>query len=86
MRENWIWSQGWEDPLEKGKATHSSYVMLLLKLGKFPFNVRVDLATYKGKNFQRRTQIEQTELIPEWNGGVGRKMGGSVYVYKLSFN
>ena len=24
MRETWLWSLGWEDPLEKGKATHSS--------------------------------------------------------------
>ena len=24
MRETWVWSVGWEDPLEKGKATHSS--------------------------------------------------------------
>ena len=24
MWETWIWSLGWEDPLEKGKATHSS--------------------------------------------------------------
>ena len=24
MRENWVQSLGWEDPLEKGKATHSS--------------------------------------------------------------
>ena len=24
IQENWIWSLGWEDPLEKGKATHSS--------------------------------------------------------------
>ena len=24
MRETWVQSQGWEDPLEKGKATHSS--------------------------------------------------------------
>ena len=24
MRESWVWSLGWEDPLEKGKATHSS--------------------------------------------------------------
>ena len=23
MRETWIQSLGWEDPLEKGKATHS---------------------------------------------------------------
>ena len=24
VRETWVWSLGWEDPLEKGKATHSS--------------------------------------------------------------
>ena len=24
MRETWAWSLGWEDALEKGKATHSS--------------------------------------------------------------
>ena len=23
-RETWVWFLGWEDPLEKGKATHSS--------------------------------------------------------------
>ena len=23
-QETWVRSQGWEDPLEKGKATHSS--------------------------------------------------------------
>ena len=25
MRETWVGSLGWEDPLEKGKATHSSF-------------------------------------------------------------
>ena len=24
MRETWVQSLGWEDPMEKGKATHSS--------------------------------------------------------------
>ena len=24
MQKTWVWSSGWEDPLEKGKATHSS--------------------------------------------------------------
>ena len=24
MQESWVQSLGWEDPLEKGKATHSS--------------------------------------------------------------
>ena len=26
MRETWVRSLGWKDPLEKGKATHSSIV------------------------------------------------------------
>ena len=24
MRETWVWSLGWEDPLEEGMAAHSS--------------------------------------------------------------
>ena len=24
VQETWVWSLGWEDPLEKGKATHYS--------------------------------------------------------------
>ena len=24
MQETWVWSLGWEDPLEKGKANHSN--------------------------------------------------------------
>ena len=30
--ETWVWSLGWEDPLEKGKATHSSILGLSLWL------------------------------------------------------
>ena len=26
MQETWVWSLGWEDPLEMGKATHSSFL------------------------------------------------------------
>ena len=28
MQETWVQSLGWEDPLEKGKATHSSILAL----------------------------------------------------------
>ena len=30
MRETWVRSLGWEEPLEKGKATHSSILGLPL--------------------------------------------------------
>ena len=33
--ETWIQSLGWEDPLEKGKATHSSNHTHFVSLGKF---------------------------------------------------
>ena len=26
MQETWVWSLGWEDPLEEGMATHSSFL------------------------------------------------------------
>ena len=31
MQETWVQSQGWEDPLEKGKATHSSILAREIK-------------------------------------------------------
>ena len=27
MQETWVWSLGWEDPLEKEMATHSSILV-----------------------------------------------------------
>ena len=30
MRETWVWSLDWEDPLEKGKAMNSSILALSL--------------------------------------------------------
>ena len=30
MRETWVQSLGWEDPLEKGKATHSSILAWII--------------------------------------------------------
>ena len=30
-QETWVQSQGWEDPLEKGKATHSSILAREIK-------------------------------------------------------
>ena len=33
MRETWVRSLGWEDPLEKGRATHSSILAWRSPLG-----------------------------------------------------
>ena len=52
MRESWVQSLGWEDPLEKGKATHSSILAytvhgatkswLQLSEFYFPFNLALE--------------------------------------------
>ena len=35
MQETWVRSLGWEDPLEKGKATHSSILAWII-----PWNIQ----------------------------------------------
>ena len=35
MRETWVPSLGWEDPLEKGKATHSSILAWRIPWGQY---------------------------------------------------
>ena len=45
MQETWVQSLGWEDPLEKGKATHSSI------LGwRISWNVQMVIAVMKLKD------------------------------------
>jgi len=34
MRETWVQSLGWEDPLEKGKATRSSILAWRIPMGR----------------------------------------------------
>ena len=68
MRETWVWSLGWEDSLEKGKATHSSVPawripwtiqsMGLQRIGHnwVTFTCREAMATYLC-NVQRKPNI-----------------------------
>ena len=37
MWETWVQSLGWDDPLEKGKATHSSILGISMVRGAWPF-------------------------------------------------
>ena len=36
MQETWVWSLGWEDPLEKGKATYSTILAWRIPWTKEP--------------------------------------------------
>ena len=57
MWETWVQSLGWEDPLEKGKATHSS--ILTWRIPKeSDMTERLSLS-HKGRN---RNQLGSTEI------------------------
>ena len=38
MRETWVWSLDWEDPLEEGMATHSSILVWRISHGENPMD------------------------------------------------
>ena len=49
MRETWVWSLGWEDTLEKGKATHSNILAWRIPWTGLQ-RVRHDWATFTFQN------------------------------------
>ena len=72
MQETWVQSLGWEDPLEKGMATHSSILAWEIPWIEEPGGlksmelqrVRHDLVTkspptYNGKEEKRREGVER---------------------------
>ena len=55
MQENWVESLGWEDPLEKGKATHSSILAW-----RIPWTVIVHVVA---KSWTRLSDFHFTPLL-----------------------
>ena len=56
MWETWVQSLGWEDPLEKGKATHSGILAW-----RIPWTVRV------GRDFHLLSVLEGEGTCSHWN-------------------
>ena len=53
MQETWVQSLGWEDPLEKGKATHSSSLAWRIPWieepgGLYPWGHKESVTTNRG--------------------------------------
>jgi len=48
MWETWVLSLGWEDPLEKGKATHSSILVWRIPWTIVHANSRAQLSDFHG--------------------------------------
>jgi len=55
VRETWVRSLGWEDPLEKGKATHSSILAW-----RIPWTIQ-----------SMRLQSVRHDFVSVWEGGSG---------------
>ena len=45
MRETWVRSLGWEDPLEEGMATHSSILVWRIPMDRGAWQATVDGVT-----------------------------------------
>ena len=65
MQETWVWSLGWEDPLEKEMATHSSILAW-----KTPWTEEITVHGVAKSRIQLNNWIERgvkkKELFPYW--------------------
>ena len=53
MQETWVQSLGWEDPLEEGKATHSSILAWRMSWTEEPGELQWDRKESAKENTQR---------------------------------
>ena len=74
MRETWVQSQRWDDPLEKGKATHSSTLAWRIPfrydLNQIPYDYTVEVRNrFKGLDLIDRVPeelwIEVYDMVQE---------------------
>ena len=65
IRETWLRSLGWEDPLEKGKATHSSVLAWRIPWGHKESDTteRLSLSLYKREAEETDTNIHRTDQV-----------------------
>ena len=59
MRETWVQSQGWEDPLEDGIATHSSILAWRIPMDRRAWRATVHAVT-KSQTRQRLSRARRT--------------------------
>ena len=55
MQETWVWSLGWEDPVEESMATHSSILAWRIPLNRGPWQATVHGVT------KSRTQLSTAQ-------------------------
>ena len=91
MWETWVWSLGWEDPLEKGKATHSSILAWRIPWTKSMGSQRVrhDCTTFTFMPHETYLTEVRTAWLWEQNGefvlsGVIRRLHLGAYTWVLN--
>ena len=62
MQETWVWSLGWEDPLEEGMATHSSVLSWRVPTVKQAWQAAAHGVA------QSRTRLSDEAQHLEWTG------------------
>ena len=88
VRDTWVWSLGWEDPLEKGKATHNS-----LLAWRIPWTVssmglqrvRHNWATFTLRH-TRASQVAPVVKNPTCQYGKGKRCEFHPWVRKISWS
>ena len=65
VRETWVWSLGWEDPLEKGKAAHSSILAW-----RIPWTIWSMASQRVGHDWATFTFYIAIEWVSEWSCSV----------------
>ena len=59
MQETWVQSMGWEDPLEKGMATHSSFLAWEITWTEEPGSLQSVGSQRVGYNLKTKPQPQQ---------------------------
>ena len=78
MRETWVWSLGWEDPLEKEMAAHSSILAWKIPWTEEPGRLQSMGSQRVGHDWAMSLSLsllsKRTCVIPRW-GLAGRGVG-----------
>ena len=73
MQETWVWSLGWEDPLEKGMATHSSILAWRIPWAEEPGGLQCMESQRVGHDWATNTHTHtHTCPLPLWGSRTRR--------------
>ena len=64
MRETWVWSLGWEDPLEKETATHSSILGWRVSWTEEPGGLPSIVSRRMGHSWARTQEKAEGSFLP----------------------